>query len=480
MQYFLSNDQNKWQDEISFETKEVALTREMGTFHVALLGYGAMVGASIFILAGITMGYVDPGTGIMVGSGVIIALILNYIVSLVTALNYAELSSGSPEVGGGYLWVKEATNETIGFISGWISWLGHSIACAFYIIVINKGIIWLTGADENNNVNLLLFQVHFKVISTGIAILIAVFFLWINYHGVSSTGYAELLIILVQVSILFIFSIFAIIKAITTPNSLQNFSNMFSIPLNPIIVVMGILFIAFEGYEICAQAGEEAVNPEKTIPKAIVISLTALFFTYIFVFVSAIAGNLEPTIIQGKDEGLIKASEVLIPILGPIMIIAMIFGAVATLNATIYSSSRVALALSRDNNLPKQFLKIHPTTRTPWVSIWGSGLLIIFIVIFLDLQDVIASADIMFLLLFTMVNYSAIILRKRKGSFPFKTPFFPAMPIIGLITKFIIAVFLYEASPTAWYVAIIWVIFGLVFKLVSKKVKFIRTSLYLE
>ncbi len=474
----MSNEEEQFSTPVSFETKEVELTREMGTFHVALLGYGAMVGASIFILAGTTMGYVyDKNTGAVIGAGVIIALVLNYLISMVTALNYAELSSGSPEVGGGYLWVKEATNETIGFISGWISWLGHSIACAFYILVINKGILWFFNANENTYITIII-PIHWSIVSTFIAIIIAIFFLWINYRGASSTGRAEFLIILVQVGVLIVFSILAIFRALETPNSISYFSGMFSSPLTPIVIIMGVLFIAFEGYEICAQAGEEAIAPEKTIPKAIVISLTALFFTYLLVFLSAIAANLEPTIIAGGDEGLINASSNLYFLLGPIMVIAMIFGAIATLNATIYSSSRVALALSRDNNLPKQFLKIHSRTKTPWVSIWGSGTLIIFIVVFLALNDVIASADVMFLLLFTLVNYSAIILRKRKGNFPFKTPFFPALPITGLISKFLIAVFLYLYSPTAWYVAIIWVILGLIIKWASKNVKYIKTNFY--
>lgn len=466
---------------VSFETQEVELTREMGTFQVALLGYGAMVGASIFILAGPTMGYVvNQNTGMVVGAGVILALILNYIVSLVTALNYAELSSGSPEVGGGYLWVKEATNDTVGFISGWISWLGHCIACAFYILVINKGILWFFDIDENAYVKILI-SVHWSVISTTIAILIATFFLWINYKGINSTGNAELIIIMVQVGVLGIFSLFAIFRSIENPNSLDHFSNMFSDPITPIIIIMGIMFIAFEGYEICAQAGEEAINPEKTIPKAIVISLTALFLTYLIVFISAIAAlgsDSESIIVQGGERGLIDGGAFLFALLGPLMIIAMIFGAVATLNATIYSSSRVALALSRDDNLPRQFLTIHPKTKTPWVSIWGSGCLIIFIVIFLNLEDVIASADVMFLLLFTLVNYSAIILRRRKGDFPFKTPFFPILPIIGLITKFILAIFLYLYSPVAWYVAIIWIALGLLFKYMSNNIEFLRVKFY--
>ena len=172
-----------------------------------------------------------------------------------------------------------------------------------------------------------------------------------------------------------------------------------------------------------------------------------------------------------QQQGLIKGAESLLGVLGPLMIIAMLFGAAATLNATIYSSSRVALALARDNNLPRRFLKIHPRTRTPWIAIWGSGSIIIFMAVFLPFNDVIASADVLFLFLFILVNYSAIVLRRRYGddAFPYKTPLFPLLPILGLISKFILALFLIQFSWLSWVVAILWIICGIIFNIAFKR-----------
>ena len=148
------------------------------------------------------------------------------------------------------------------------------------------------------------------------------------------------------------------------------------------------------------------------------------------------------------------------------MILAMISGGAATLNATIYSSSRVALALARDGELPAKFMEIHPQKRTPWVAIWGTGFVMIMMVLFLDLTEIIASADVLFLLLFFLVSYAAIILRPRHGpeAFPYKTPLFPLFPIISMLTQLILAVALLVFSWVSWTVAVIWIILGLLLR----------------
>ena len=453
-----------------FQTTDAQLTREMTTFHVALLGFGAMVGASIFILAGISIDLAGPG--------IILAIVLNYLVTLTTGYNYAEQSSRSPEVGGGYLWVKEATNNMMGFISGWVSWLGHSIACSFYILTIGNGIVWMLGVQTSEmafRIPFLADYVSWGTVAVIIAVVIAFLFLYINFRGVGATGRAELIVVAIQLIVLILFCLVGIVRALADPiSSFKHFYNFLPHGIDGVIVAMAVLFIAFEGYEICAQAGEEAKDPHKTIPKAIFWSITILSITYFIVFfvaILALGGSSTTTLVLYQQQGLIIGAEQLLGILGPLMIIAMLFGAAATLNATIYSSSRVALALARDNNLPKRFLKIHPRTRTPWIAIWGSGSIIIFMAVFLPFDDVIASADVLFLLLFIFVNYSAIVLRRRYGddAFPYKTPLFPLLPILGLISKFILALFLFQFSWRSWVVAILWIICGIIFNAALKR-----------
>jgi amino acid transporter len=337
-----------------------------------------------------------------------------------------------------------------------------------------RGIIWLLDIEDPNSIAFVIpiiqLPVTWEIDAKIIAVIIAFAFLWINYMGVASTGRAELFIVLVQLLVLGLFSIAGLLRAVEEPvASMANFNNFFPTNLENIIITMGLLFIAFEGYEICAQAGEEAKKPEQSIPRAIFLSITALVITYLFVFFVAIlatGADQDSIIVIGAEKGLILGAASLVPILGPLMIVAMLFGAAATLNATIYSSSRVALALARDNNLPAQFLKIHRIRKTPWIAIWGSGVIIVSMAIFLPFNDVIASADVLFLLLFILVNYSAIVLRKRHGRevYPYKSPFFPLLPIIGLASKLILAVYLIIYSAIAWLVAGFWISGGLVFR----------------
>ncbi|MEJ2051199.1 MAG: amino acid permease, partial [Calditrichota bacterium] len=108
-----------------FET-EVRLAREMSLMDATLIGVGAMIGAGIFVLIGIAAGVAGPA--------LIITFTLNGCIALLTAMAYAELGSCYHDAGGGYLWVKEGLPHWNGFISGWMSWFAHAVACSLYAI----------------------------------------------------------------------------------------------------------------------------------------------------------------------------------------------------------------------------------------------------------------------------------------------------------------------------------------------------------
>lgn len=99
---------------------EVQLSREMSLLDAT------MIGAGIFVLTGIAAGVAGPG--------LILAFCLNGVVALLTAISYAELGSCYHDAGGGYLWVKEGLPKWNGFLSGWMSWFAHAVACSLYAI----------------------------------------------------------------------------------------------------------------------------------------------------------------------------------------------------------------------------------------------------------------------------------------------------------------------------------------------------------
>src|SRR6186713_514398 len=102
------------------------LIRSLGLLDILMVGIAAMIGGSIFVLTG-------PAIG-LAGSAVIVAFIINAIITLFTAMAYAELGSAMPEAGGGYLWVREGLPRPNAFISGWMAWLAHIIAGSLYAV----------------------------------------------------------------------------------------------------------------------------------------------------------------------------------------------------------------------------------------------------------------------------------------------------------------------------------------------------------
>src|SRR5207237_7101164 len=91
-----------------------------------MIGVVGLVGGAIFVLTG-------PAIG-LAGGSVIVAFIINAIITLFTAMGYAELGSAIPEAGGGYLWVREGLPRPNAFISGWMAWFAHIVAGSLYAV----------------------------------------------------------------------------------------------------------------------------------------------------------------------------------------------------------------------------------------------------------------------------------------------------------------------------------------------------------
>lgn len=433
----------------------VTLRRDLGLLDVTMIGVGAMIGTSIFVLIGVATAEV--------GAAVMIVFALNGVMTMFTAMTYAELGSSFPEAGGGYLWAKNALPHPAGFMSGWLSWFGHTIACSYYSLGFGFAMVAVLGWFEIDLFGLsegLLVKVF-----AGTAILI---FLGINYSGVGATGKAGDTVTIIQVLIIAFFVAFAVMYALDMKgiHVVDNFSPVLpdDKEFTDIFLVMGFTFIAFEGYEIIVQCGEEVKDPRKNIPRAIFISVGVAALLYIAVAFACIS-NFDVTTIgnQGENAVIDTATEI-IPIVGaPLLIFGGILSAMAALNATVFSSSRVSFAMGRDGSLPRVFGQIHLRRRVPHKAIAITGAIMLFMAIAFPLQVVVASTSIVFLLLFSMANMSAIRLRKRLTEIDigFRTPLFPLFPVMGVITTLGIAIFLWQLVPEGWYIAVVWIAIGL-------------------
>jgi APA family basic amino acid/polyamine antiporter len=437
---------------------------------IIMVGIAGMIGGAIFVLTG-------PAIG-LAGSAVILAFIINAVITLFTAMAYAELGSAMPEAGGGYLWIREGLPRPNAFLSGWMAWFAHIIAGSLYAVGFGAFLYQLLGP---NVAGILSDQALFGIIPFDklLAVTSIAAFTYLNIKGTSETGKTGTIVTIVQLGTilcLIIAGFWTIYDNNNSSNSplnstTNNFADFMPTGIAGLVAAMGLTFIAFEGYEIIVQTGEEVKNPKRNIPRAIFISLAIVVVLYClvaFVSIGAISPQGIPAwrfIGEGGELGIMKAAEMFLPYGALIVLGGGMVSTLAALNATTFSSARVAFAMGRHYNLPHKLSSIHPINRTPHIAIVISGIIMAFMAYALPLADIAVAAGVIFLLLFTQVNIAAITIRRIYGnklSYGFKTPFFPVIPIAGIFLKLGLALYLLVTQPLSWGITILWILVGFI------------------
>jgi prepilin signal peptidase PulO-like enzyme (type II secretory pathway) len=235
---------------------------------------------------------------------------------------------------------------------------------------------------------------------------------------------------------------------------------------------MGLMFIAFEGYEVIVQTGEEVKNPKRNIPRAIFVSLGVVVGLYCLMAFVVLSATQAPEgmpawqyIGENGELGISKAVDLFMPYGALVVLAGGIVSTLAALNATTFSSARVALAMGRNYNLPHRLSAIHPKNKTPYVAAIASGVIMAIMAYALPLNAIALAAGVIFLLLFTQVNIAVITIRRIYGDkldYGFKTPLFPLIPIIGIILKLGLAIYLLITEPLSWGITVLWILVGFV------------------
>ncbi len=438
---------------------EVRLSREMRLIDVTMIGVGAMIGAGIFVLTGIAAGVAGPA--------LMLVFLLNGLVALLTAAAYAELGSAIHGAGGGYLWIKRALPDPSGFLSGWMDWFAHAVACSLYALGFGayfREVLQVVGAP--------VIQTPVLPFEVWIAVGACALFAYINYRGAAETGKAGSVVTIGKVVIIGAFIVAGLWAMANRTGWEGAFTPFFSEGLGGVFAAMGLTFIAFEGYEIIAQTSEEVEDPRRNVPRAVFISLLIVVPIYLLVAFVAVGAVIPPDgmavtayLAAEKEVALVKAADQFVVGGGIVILVGGLLSTLSALNATIYSSSRVAFAMARDASLPKAMARVHARRSTPHVAIAVSTLLIIGMAVALPIEEVAAAASVMFLLLFGGVNLAVIRLRTLHPELDrgFKVPFMPFTPILAIVSMLGIAGVMFIDYPLAWAAAGGWIVAGLVF-----------------
>lgn len=431
------------------------LKREMGLPSLVMLAIGAIVGAGVFVLIGLGAGAAGPA--------LILAFLFNGIIALIVGASYAEMIAAVPKTGAVYHWVKDGVNQGAGFFAGWISWFAQTSACALYSMAFASFTVELYQTVSGNDLEQTA-SLEFALATVAIAVMIVV-----NFRSADVTGKAEIILTGIKLALLLAVIAFGLSVLFGKPQPTAAFEPFMPRGITGVLAAMGLTFVAFEGYEIITQAGEEARDPGRNIPRAIFISLAVVIVVYILTAIVMIGASDPPEgtpawkyVGQLGELGFIESAHSFVPYGKRILLVAGMASTASALNATLFSSTRMAFAMGRDGAFPSMFAKLHQSNGTPYVAILFGGFIMIAMAGLLPIKDVAASADIMFLLLFVLVCITVIRFRKLKPNLerPFKSPFFPVLQITGIVGGLALSLALYHLSPLAWITAGIWFFVG--------------------
>ncbi len=382
---------------ILFEKKirQTQFRRTIGLFGATTIGVGALMGAGIYVLIG--------AAAKVAGPSVIYSYLLCGLLAFATTLMYAELSRIIPRSGGGYRYAYDALGSIGGFATGWFLALGSLFASGLYAIGFAEYTLSLSGSQYPANVPR----------AVAIAVTMLTGLMTARFSGRHRFNLQEWIVwgnvgILL---LLIVVSLFDLSPELANP--------VFPHGLNGTFAAISLIYISFFGYQLIANNAEEIIDPENTIPKAMMLSLAISLAIYVLVAVAAVMSvpwqelaksNAPLVLVANKSFG------------GRGWIIISLGGILASLGAlssTLVSQSRQTYAMGRDHFFPDYLGKLDEKTRQPAVALLvGSGLVSL-ILLFFDLEFIAKAAN--FSLLASMLPVS-LALRKIYKEHPASKP----------------------------------------------------------
>ena len=435
----------------------------MGLWGATGLGVAAIVGGGILVLAGVAFEATGPSA--------VLAFGLNGFLALLTAFSFAEMSAAFPESGGTYVFSKKVLSIRAAFGVGWIIWFASILAAVLYAlgagffvsIAINSIWEYYTGTQ--------IAWVNTSSATTFIAIVASLVYTRVLFNKQSSGGnwinfgkVAVFLILIIGGGWYF--------ASESVSEVVDDFTPFFEEGSFGILQAMGYTFIAYHGFDLISAVGGEVKDPEKNIPRAMFISLIVAIVIYVlFMLVITVAavGPGESLVEAGADrpeEIVLYAAQIYMGKYGYwLVIIAGILSMLSALYANLLGASHIAFSMARDRTLPRQMGELDKGLGTPIKAvIVTSVVLVLTIIIVPDIAVAGAASSLIFLISFALAHWISILSRKRSKpeDLPFKAPFFPAIPVVGIVACMGIAIFEGIKVPLAGVITLVWLLLGVV------------------
>jgi basic amino acid/polyamine antiporter, APA family len=453
------------------EDPEFQLRKTLGPLDLTLFGIGVIIGTGLFVLTGeAAAGYAGPA--------VALSYVVGGIVCALAALCYAEFASTVPVAGSAYTFSYATLGEFVAWLIGWDLILEFTLGAAtvakgwsgYFVSVLEiigiKLPTWLYaapgGGPSHDFISLIVIALVTTILVIGIKL--------------SSQFNSVITAIKILVTLFIIgFGLFFIKTSNLTPfipppksggEELQVYVLPSLLGIDTIYGVTGIftaaalVFFAYIGFDIVATTSEEARNPQRDLPIAILGSLGIC--TVLYILASIVFTGLVPydTLATAAPAATALAATPF-PAAQLIVSLAILIGLTVVVMILVLGQSRVAFAMSRDHLLPPWFSRVHSTFRTPYRITIITGIASALLAFFLPLVTLGELVNIGTLAAFLLVSIGVIVLRRTRPDLPraFKVPGYPVVPILAAVACLFLMGFLTYGT---WVRFFVWMAIGLV------------------
>ncbi len=435
--------------------------RKIGLLGATSIGVGAIVGGGILALAGVAFAVTGPSA--------IVAFAANGIIAFFTALSFAEMASKFSESGGTYNFAKKVLSVDAAFLVGWVVWFASIVAAVLYALgFAHFLLVLLTDLGQLLNWQLPL-MLHGGLAKALVAALTTALLAISLIRSAAGGGQWVNLSKVVVFGILILGGVWALCRSDATDLS-SKMQPFFATGAMGLFQAMGYTFIALQGFDLIAAVGGEVKDPQRNLPRSMLLSLGIALFIYIpLLFVLMTVGlptgeKIAPSAAADPEGIVALAAKQYLGSLGyGLVIVAAVLSMYSALQANLFAASRIARAMAIDRNLPAWLGLLHSVRGTPTPAIIVTAVVtIVLLLLTPDVAAAGAASSLIFLVTFALAHWICILVRQRSMDRPppFRTPLFPLVPVVGGVSCLVLAVFQGIAVPVAGLIAAVWLALG--------------------
>ncbi len=424
------------------------LAQCLTAFDLMFLGVGAIIGAGIFVLTGIV-------AATHAGPAIILSYVMAGFACAFSALSYAELAASIGGCGSAYGYAYAGFGELIAWIVGWDLILEYSISVSAVSVGFSG---YFNDMLKIVKLDLPPYLLHgplndgwLNVFALGIILFLTALLIL----GVKSSSRTNNVMVLIKLTVILLFIIIAAMNV-----NPANWSPFMPFGWTGVMSGAALIFFAYIGFDAVSTAAEEAINPQRDLPRGILGSL--IICTVIYMIVAALLTGIAHYSTLNVSSPISHALIMLnYKVAAGFIGVGAIAGLTTVMLVLFYGLTRVFFAMARDGLLPQYFAQTHPLTKTPVRIVLLCGIVMALISALIPISDLAELVNIGTLFAFAIVCLGLIILRYTHPEMPrpFKTPWMPVIPILGIVSCAYLMINLPWVTQLRFF---IWMLVGIV------------------